>query len=50
MRGDSQDIKRVSSTAYNTAYMLRAIALALRDIAPFGRNIVYAGTVLRNCF
>ena len=23
-------------------------ALALRDIAPFGRNVVYAGNVMRN--
>jgi hypothetical protein len=28
-----------------TAYTLRAYALALRDIAPFGRNVVYTGTV-----
>ena len=32
----------------NTAYTLRAYALALRDIAPFGRNVVYAGNVRRN--
>ena len=31
----------------NTAYTLRAYALALRDIA-FG-NVVYAGNVSRNC-
>ncbi len=29
----------------NTAYTLRAYALALRDILPFGRNLVYAGNV-----
>ncbi len=29
----------------NTAYTLWAYALALRDIAPFGRNVVYAGNV-----
>jgi len=32
----------------NTAYTLRAFALALRDIAPFGHNVVYAGNVIRN--
>jgi len=34
------------STADNTAYTLRAYALALRDIA-FG-NVVYAGNVIRH--
>jgi len=34
-------------TSPNTAYTLRAYALALRDIAPFGRNVVYAGAVRR---
>ena len=29
----------------NTAYTLRANALALWDIAPFGRNVVCAGNV-----
>ena len=38
----------VRPTADNTAYTLRAYALALRDIAPFGRNVVYAGNVRRN--
>jgi hypothetical protein len=33
-------------TAYNTAYTFRANALALRDIVPFGRNVVYAGNVI----
>ena len=37
-----------SVTSANTAYTLRAYALALRDIAPFGRNVVYAGNVIRN--
>lgn len=32
-------------TSPNTAYTLRAIALALRDIASYGRNVVYAGNV-----
>jgi len=36
------------TTTHNTAYTLRAIALALWDIAPFGRNVVYAGNVSRN--
>ena len=36
------------STADNTAYTLRANALAFRDIAPFGRNVVYAGNVIGN--
>ncbi|MDI6903853.1 MAG: hypothetical protein QMC77_09000, partial [Methanocellales archaeon] len=40
--------KNDTATSYNTAYTLRAYALALRDIAPFGRNIVYAGDVIRN--
>ncbi len=31
-----------------TAYTLWANALALRDIAPYGRNVVYAGNVKRN--
>jgi len=35
-------------TAYNTAYMLRDNSLALRGIAHFGRNVVYAGAVIRN--
>jgi len=39
----------MEATADNTAYTLRAIALALRNIAPFGRNVVYAGNVVRNC-
>ena len=29
-----------------TAYTLRAYAFALRDIAPFGRNVVYAENVI----
>ena len=36
----------VSITSPNTAYTLRAYALALRDIAPFGHNVVYAGNVI----
>ena len=39
-------IMRPSSTSDNTAYTLR-LRLALRDIAPFGRNAVYAGNVRR---
>lgn len=27
---------------------LRAYALALRDIVPFGRNVVYAGNAIQN--
>ena len=34
------------ATSPNTAYALRAYALALRDIAPFGRNVVYADSVM----
>jgi len=30
----------------NTAYTLRVYTFALRDIAPFGRNVVYAGNVM----
>ncbi|GEM_PF-4925989 len=36
----------MTATSYNTAYTLRADALALRDIA-FG-NVVYAETVIGN--
>ena len=31
----------LDATSYNTAYTLRAYALALRDIAPFGRKTSY---------
>jgi hypothetical protein len=41
--------KNWGATSHNTAYTLRANALALRDIAPFGRNVVYAENVIRNC-
>jgi len=41
-------VKKGQGTADNTAYTLQANALALRDIAPFGHNVVYAGTVSRN--
>jgi hypothetical protein len=34
--------------SYNTAYTLWAYDFALRNIAPFGRNVVYAETVIRN--
>ena len=35
--------------ANNTAYALRSLqSLDLRDFAPFGRNVVYAGNVKRN--
>ena len=34
--------------SYNTAYTLQVNALALRDIAPFGHNVVYAGNVRQN--
>lgn len=37
-----------SGTADNTAYTRRANALALRDIAPFGRKVGYAGNVIHN--
>jgi len=43
-----QYISRKQPTADNTAYTLRAVALVLRDIASFGRNVVYAGNVIRN--
>ena len=36
------------SPSYNTAYTLWTIALALLDIAPFGRNVIYAENVMRN--
>lgn len=35
-------------TSSNTAYTLRANALALQDIAPFSRNVVYVEDVGRN--
>jgi len=38
---------KMPATADNTAYTLRAHALALRVIAPFGRNVVYAGNDVR---
>jgi len=38
----------MKATSPNTAYTLWANALALRDIAPFGRNVVYAGAVIRH--
>ena len=38
----------LDATSYNTAYTLRAYALALRDITPFGRNVVYAGDDKQN--
>ena len=39
----------MEGTSPNTAYTLRAKTLALRDIAPCGRNVVYAGTVICHC-
>jgi hypothetical protein len=36
------------NTSPNTAYTLRADALYLQDIAPYGRNVVYAGNVIHN--
>ena len=36
------------SYRYNTAYKLRAYILALWDISPFGRNVVYAENVRGN--
>ena len=36
------------TTTHNTAYTLRANALVLRDITPFGRNVVYTGNVIQN--
>jgi len=38
----------MTSTSPNTAYTLRAYALSLRDIAHFGRNVIYAGNVMCN--
>ena len=35
------------SPSYNTAYTLQAYAFALRDIAPYGRNVVYHSNVSR---
>ena len=42
-----RNLNELLETAYNTAYTLRANALAFRDIA-FG-NVVYAGNVIRHC-
>jgi len=39
--------KYAPQRSHNTAYTLWAYALALRDIAPFGRNVVYAEDVRR---
>lgn len=33
-------------TTHNIAYMVRGDALALLDIGLFGRNLVYAGTLI----
>jgi hypothetical protein len=38
------------TTVDNTGYTIQANALALWDIAPFGRNVVYAGNVIQNTF
>jgi hypothetical protein len=38
----------MTETADSTAYTLRADALALRDIAPYGRNFVYPQYIIRN--
>ena len=38
----------VGGTSDNTAYTLRAFAPVFRDIAPFGRDVVYAGNVIGN--
>lgn len=35
----------IGGTSYNTAYTLRAYTLALRDVAPFVCNVVYAETL-----
>ncbi len=35
-----------AATSDNTAYTLWAYTLALWDIAPFSRNVVYAGNVI----
>jgi hypothetical protein len=52
---NDREIKKVENSngvpsSHNTTYTLRANALAFRDIAPFGRNVVYAGTVSRHSF
>jgi len=39
-------MRKKRPTAYNIAYTLPANALALLDIAPFGRTVVYAGNVV----
>ncbi len=36
-------LNRIACTSDNPAYTERDNLLALRDIAPFGRNVVYAG-------
>lgn len=38
------------SDSLNTAYTLRAYALALRDVAHFCRKVVYAGDVIHNLY
>ena len=43
------DVLTLGCTPDNTAYTLWANALALRDIAPFGRNVVYTGNAIGNC-
>jgi hypothetical protein len=34
------------NTSDNTVYALRGDAFALRDIAPFGHNVVYADSII----
>jgi hypothetical protein len=41
-------LDREPNTSPNTAYTLRDYDRALREIAPFGRNVVHAGNVRRN--
>ena len=31
----------------NTTYTLQTYAFALQDIAPFGRNVVYTGNIVK---
>lgn len=41
--------KKYAVTSNNTSYTLRAYALVLRVIAPFGFDVVYAGNIIRHC-
>ena len=42
------NLNELPETVYKTVFMLQANTLTLRDIAPFGRNVIYTGNFKRN--